>query len=233
METRILKIDPEEPEPERIEAAAKLIREGKIVVLPTDTVYGLGVDTFNGEAVERVFRVKGRSKDKPISILVSDFSEIESLVEEIPPQALALAGYFWPGALTLVFKASRKVPGLLTSGANKVGIRIPDNRIALALIKAAGTPLTGSSANLSGQPELLEAEEAVGELAERIDLIIDGGKVRRGRPSTVVDISACPPRVLRRGMISRARMEEVLGSEIMGPAARFQFYFKEGMNKAG
>lgn len=214
METKILKVDPENPQPERIKEAARLIREGRLVAFPTDTVYGLGADASNEEAVERVFEVKGRSKDKPLSILVSSFAEVESLVEEALPQALMLAGCFWPGALTLVFKASRRVPALLTSDSNKVGIRIPDNKIALALIEAAGTPLTGSSANLSGNPELVDAEEVGKELGERIELIIDGGKAKLGRPSTVIDISHDRPRVLRWGIISRTRIEEVLESKI-------------------
>jgi len=177
-------------------------------------VYGLGADVFNGEAVERVFAIKRRSKGKPLSVLISSFAEVESLVEETPPQALLLAGYFWPGALTLVFKAGRRVPGLLRSDAHKVGLRIPDNKIVLALIKAAGTPLTGSSANLSGKPETLGAEEVDGELREGVELIIDGGKAKLGRPSTVIDIGDDRPRVLRWGAVSRARVEEVLGSKV-------------------
>ena len=214
METKIIKVDPEEPEPERIEEAAGVIREGSLVAFPTDTVYGLGADAFNEEAVERIFKVKRRSKDKPLSILVSSFAEIETLVEEILPQALVLAGCFWPGALTLVFKAGLKVPALLTSGSNKVGIRIPDNKIALALIEAGGTPLIGSSANLSGHPEPLGAEEVGRDLAGEIELIIDGGKVKLGRPSTVIDISNSPPQILRRGIISRTGIEEILEEKV-------------------
>lgn len=213
MKTKTIKVDPESPQPERIEEAARVIREGGLVVFPTDTVYGLGADAFNEEAVGRVFEVKRRSRDKPLSILVADFSEIESLVEETPPQALALAGCFWPGALTLLFRAGCKVSSLLTSGSNKVGIRIPDDKIALALIKAVGSPIIGSSANLSGRPEPLGAEDAGLELEGSVELIIDGGKVRLGRPSTVIDISESPIRILRWGVISRARIES-LGIEM-------------------
>ncbi|NOX97970.1 MAG: threonylcarbamoyl-AMP synthase [Nitrospirae bacterium] len=214
MGTKILKIDPEEPEPEKIEEAARVVRSGGLLAFPTDTVYGLGADVFNEKAVERVFKAKERSKDKPLSILVADFAEMESLVEDITPQALMLASYFWPGALTLVFKAGRKVPSLLTSDAHKVGIRIPDNKVALALIRATGTSVTGSSANLSGDIEPLEAGEVRRELGEKIELIIDGGRAKLGRPSTVVDISNDQPRVLRRGIISWRRVKEVLESEI-------------------
>ncbi len=214
METRILKIDPVNPQPARIKEAAWLIREGRLVAFPTDTVYGLGADAFNEEAVERVFEVKRRSKDKPLSIFVCDFADVEPLAEDISSPALMLAGYFWPGALTLIFKAGREVPGFLTSGSNKVGIRIPNDKISLALVKAAGTPLTGSSANLSGKPELLTAAEVERELGGSIELIVDGGGTDRRECSTVIDVSNGQPRVLRWGVVSRAMVQEVLESEI-------------------
>jgi L-threonylcarbamoyladenylate synthase len=214
VKAKILKVNPECPEPASIEEAAGAIREKKLVAFPTDTVYGLGADAFSVEAIRRVFQAKERRPGKPFSLLVSGFTGLELLVEETPPQALLLASSFWPGPLTLVFKASRRVPDLLTSSSGKVGIRIPDNKIALALIKAAGTPLTGSSANRSGGAEPIGAEDVQQDLGERIDLILDGGKVKLGTPSTVLDISNGSPRVLRWGVISRVRIEEVLEERV-------------------
>ncbi len=212
METKVLRVNEDEPEPESIEEAARVIRDGGLVVFPTDTLYGLGASVFNQAAVERMFQVKRRAKEKAVSVLVASFAEAEPLTEEIPPPALNLMSHFWPGPLTLLFKANDKVPTMLTANSGKIGIRIPDNKVALALIKASGTPLTGSSANLSGNREPLEVEEVEKELAEQVDLIIDGGKPRLSKPSTVVDITSF--KVLRSGAIGRERIEEVLGGKI-------------------
>ncbi|MCK4437211.1 threonylcarbamoyl-AMP synthase [bacterium] len=212
METKVLRVNGEEPEPHRIEEAAQVIRDGGLVIFPTDTLYGLGVSAFNQPAVERMFQVKRRVKEKAVSVLVANFVEAEFLIEEVSPPALNLMSHFWPGPLTLLFKANDKVPAMLTANSGKIGIRIPDNKVALALIKASGTPLTGSSANLSGKPDPLGVEEVERELSGQVDLIIDGGRPKLGKPSTVVDITSS--KVLREGSIGMERIEEVLGCKI-------------------
>ncbi|MCK4325756.1 threonylcarbamoyl-AMP synthase [bacterium] len=212
METKVLRVNGEEPEPHRIEEAAQVIRDGGLVIFPTDTLYGLGVSAFNQPAVERMFQVKRRVKEKAVSVLVANFVEAEFLIEEVSPPALNLMSHFWPGPLTLLFKANDKVPAMLTANSGKIGIRIPDNKVALALIKASGTPLTGSSANLSGKPDPLGVEEVERELSGQVDLIIDGGRPKLGKPSTVFDITSL--KVLREGSIGMERIEEVLGCKI-------------------
>lgn len=212
METKVLKVNPEEPEPDKIEEAAGIIQAGGLVIFPTDTLYGLGASALSETAVERMFQVKKRAKDKAVSVLVANFHEVQSLVEEVPLPVLNLMSYFWPGPLTLIFKANDKVSAILTANSRKIGIRIPDNKVALALIKASGTPLTGSSANISGKEDPVQVEQVKRELSGQVDLIIDGGEPNLGRPSTVVDITSF--KVLREGSIGRERIEEVLGGRL-------------------
>ena len=207
-----MRVNGEDPEPDRIEEAARVIRDGGLVIFPTDTLYGLGANAFNQAAVERMFQVKRRGREKAVSVLVASFAEAESLTEEVPPPVLNLMSHFWPGPLTLLFKANDKVPAILTANSKKIGISIPDNKVALALIKASNTPLTGSSANLSGEPDPLRVEEVERELSGQVELIIDGGKLKSGKPSTVVDITSF--KVLREGSIGRERIEEILGGKI-------------------
>ncbi len=212
---KVLKIDPKEPEVNRIREAAKIIQKGGLVAFPTETVYGLGANAFNEKSIDRVFEAKGRSRSKPLAIQVASFEDVEPLVEEIPPWGMNLASEFWPGPLTMVFMASKKVSSLLTGDGKGIGIRIPDSRIALELIKEAKVPLTSPSANLSGKEEPLSAEDVSRDLSDKIDMIIDGGKVRLGRPSTVLDFTTSPPKILRHGAIERKRIEENLNTKLL------------------
>lgn len=196
-----LTVDLNHPDPSLVSRAAGVIRDGGIVAFPTDTFYGLAADPFNRAAVERLFKIKGRDPSKPILLLIARANSLIDLVEDIPPAAEILIGRFWPGPLTLVFKASSRFSDVLTGSAGKVGIRLPHSTLATRLIEAAGFPLTATSANLSGEPSPTSAQEVVRMLAGSVDLILDGG-VCAPIPSTVLDVTCHPPAILREGRIS-------------------------------
>jgi L-threonylcarbamoyladenylate synthase len=209
---RVVKIDPLNPDSgpsrEAVEEAVQRIRSGGIIAYPTETFYGLGVDPFNPAAVGRLFAVKGREPGKPIPIIIDELSRAEGIVGIISQESRTLIGKFWPGPLTLLFVASSRLSSELTGGTGKVGIRIPSHSIALRLLRAAGQPITATSANLSGEPGATSAARVHEMLGEHLDLIIDGGETPGGSGSTIVDTSFHPPRLIREGKIP---FQEVLG----------------------
>jgi len=193
MKTQVVKIDPENIDLEKVRQAAKIIKKGGIVGFPTETVYGLAADFANKQAVRRIFEVKKRPKDKPLTVQIRDIIYLEKLADEIPPFAYQLMGSFWPGPLTLVFRA--KAGGTL-------GVRIPANKVARALIEESNTALVAPSANLSGQPEAKTADQVLETFAGLIEMVIDAGAAELGMASTVVDLTVSPPKVLREGIIT-------------------------------
>lgn len=207
MKTSVITINPDAPEKEKVERAGYIIREGGIVAFPTDTVYGLGVDVFNEQAVRKLYRVKERSRQRPASILIKEGSELDDLVLEVPDAAKVLMEAFWPGALTIVFRASGKIGSALTAGSGTIGIRIPENRIAISLIEISNVPITGSSANISGNAAASCKEEVLEQLEGKIDMVIDGGASNSRVPSTVVDLSDGKLNILREGKIPKAVLE--------------------------
>ncbi len=182
-----------------IRAAAKIVRDGRLVVYPTDTVYGLGCDPFNMDAVKRVIQVKGRS-EKPLPILCSDQTSVER-VAELSERERSIGKRFWPGPLTLVLRKTAELPSAVTFSLPTVGVRIPDNDVALQLIRLCGGVLVGTSANRTGQPPPLTAKMSLDQLDGDVDLILDGGTVKLGLPSTILDLTGENPRVLRRGSL--------------------------------
>ena len=203
----------------KIRAAGEAISRGRIVVFPTETVYGIGGDALDGDAVRSIFRIKGRPPDNPVIVHVARISDVQPLVSELPETARILMEAFWPGPLTLVMKKSEAVPKAVTGGLGNVSVRMPANRVALSLIKAAGTPVAAPSANLSGRPSITTFSEAVAELDGRVDFIIDGGKCRIGVESTVVDMTRKIPLLLRPGGLPVEEIERVIGSIDIHPAA--------------
>jgi len=208
---RVLEIDSDHPKKELIEEAVKLIKEGKLIAFPTETVYGLGADALNEEAVKRIFEIKGRPLDKPLSIIIGRKEELRQCVQEIPKSAQALIERFWPGPLTLIFRASPLIPDIIKSENNTIGIRMPDCKIALEIIQASEVPLACPSANLSGSSPPTKAEEVAKDLGERIDLLLDGGETKIGVESTVLDLTTSSPTILREGAFKREEIEEVIG----------------------
>jgi len=197
-----------------LERIAEKVRAGRIVVYPTDTVYGVGSNPFLEEAVLRVYRVKKRPLDKPLPVLVSSVEAAEEVVY-MTREARLLAEAFWPGALTLVLRARENVPGVLHAGTGKVGVRMPDHSVALSLIDKCCGALVGTSANIHGRPAPRNALEALEQLGEGVDYVIDSGPSPGGVPSTVIDLAAWPPRLLREGPVSASEIERVLGARIV------------------
>lgn len=211
MSAEILKINSAAPEPALISYAADRIRSGQVVGMPTDTFYGLAVDPLNLRAVDRVYDIKSRSRHKPLSLLIESVDQAEDLVHELSDDFYALAQKFWPGPLTVIVKASSRLPLKVTANTGNVAIRVPDSAIALALVHAAGTPVTATSANLSGASECTTAESVRDQLGDRIPLIVDGGTTPRTVASTIVDLSdGVKWRVIREGAVSIDAITEIL-----------------------
>lgn len=199
--TRVLRVDARTPEAPVIAQAAGCVRRGGIVGFPTESFYGLGASALDETAVERVFRVKGRPETKPLLVLVDSVLMAEALCAEIPDGARRLMARYWPGPLTLVFRALPPVPVSITAGTGTVGVRMPSHAVALALVAAAAIPVTAPSANPSGQEPPTTAQQVVGYFQGRVDLVLDGGPTVGGPGSTVADCTVWPPRILRQGPV--------------------------------
>jgi L-threonylcarbamoyladenylate synthase len=200
------------PSTEEIQSAALLLRAGKLVAFPTETVYGLGANAFDGEAVGRVFEAKGRPCNSPIIVHVDSTEMVPTVVAEWPQTAEALVERFWPGPLTLVLKKQPAVPTIVTAGLETVGVRMPSHPVALALIEAAQLPIAAPSANRFTQLSPTTAEHVRHGLGDRVDYILDGGPCTVGIESTVLSLAGDVPVLLRPGGISREQIEEVIGS---------------------
>ena len=190
----------------QVEQAVSILKEGGIVAFPTDTVYGLGASITLPQAVARVYEVKKRPKNRPLPLLLADKSQLSEVAEAVPPIAWFLAEKFL-GGLTMVLFKSKVVPDIVSSGGKTVAVRVPTHPIPIALLKGVGTPITGTSVNLSGKPSALTAEEVYNQLKNKVDLVIDGGKCPGGKESTIVDLTGETPRILREGAISREELE--------------------------
>ena len=202
METKILKINPLNPEIDIIAEGAKYIRMGKLVAFPTETVYGLGANGLDEEAVKNIFTAKGRPQDNPLILHVSSIDEVKPLVKSIPKEAEILMKEFWPGPLTIIFERSSIVPDIITAGLDTVAIRMPNHPVALELIGASKVPIAAPSANTSGKPSPTLAEHVIEDLYGKIELVLDGGPTGVGLESTVLDLTGDIPTILRPGGIT-------------------------------
>ena len=206
----IVQVNPDVPQPHPIARAAELIRRGYVVAIPTDTFYGLAANPFDRAAVERVFAIKGRSQSAPLLLLIDSVEMARELAAELPPNFHRLAQRFWPGPLTMVVEASAKVPTIVTGETGRIGLRVPAAAIPRALVKQAGVPLTGTSANRTGEKGCSTAQEVERCLGNAVVLILDGGPSAATRPSTVVDLRAGSWELLREGAISAEAIASVL-----------------------
>jgi len=197
---------------EQIKRGVSILKQGGLVAFPTDTVYGLGAGANLDRAVERVYQIKGRPQNMALPLLLADSSQISEVAQPVPPVAWLLVRSFLPGALTLVLPKSESVSDIITAGSKTVAVRIPAHPVPVALAKGLGTPIVGTSANLSGKPSALTAEEVYAQFGDEIDLVIDGGRCPGGIESTVVDVTGETPVVLREGAISREELEKVCGN---------------------
>ena len=214
----ILEVDIERPEIDKIRIAADVIRNGGLVAFPTETVYGLGADALNPEAVANIFRVKNRPADNPMIVHVADKMEVYKLTEDVPVSAEELMDLFWPGPLTLVLKKSVIVPHVTTGGLETVAIRMPGHRVPLALIAESGVPIAAPSANPAGKPSPTTARHVMEDLGDKVNIILDGGQTRIGVESTVLDMTACRPTILRPGGITSEELMSILGTIEIHPA---------------
>ena len=197
---------------QQITRGISILKQGGLVAFPTDTVYGLGACVSIHQAVERVYGLKERPRNMPLPLLLADTPQITEIAETVPPIAWLLIHNFLPGALTIVLHKSSSVPDIITGGGTTVAIRIPAHPVPVALIKGLGTPIVGTSANLSGRPSPLTADEVHSQFGNRLDLIIDGGRCPVGKESTIVDATGEIPLVLREGTLSREELKKVCGN---------------------
>ena len=202
--------------------AAAIIRRGGLVAIPTETVYGLGADGLNEEAVASIFAAKGRPQDNPLILHVAEPQEIEKFCHSIPKAAYTLAEKFWPGPLTMVLPARDIVPKRTTGGLSTVAVRCPDNDVTRAIIRLSGVPIAAPSANLSGKPSTTTAAHVLHDHNGKIDAIVDGGPCRVGVESTIVDLTDAHPRLLRPGGITPEQLKEVLGELVIDKAVTAQ-----------
>jgi tRNA threonylcarbamoyl adenosine modification protein (Sua5/YciO/YrdC/YwlC family) len=209
----IVKVSSTEPEARLVTYVAEQIRKGKVLGMPTDTFYGLAADPFNLRAVDRVYEIKTRGRHKPLSLLIEDVDQAEELTKPLPDVFFLLARRFWPGPLTIIVKAAPRLPLKVTANTGNVALRVPASEIPLAVIRAAGVPITATSANLAGAAECTTAQAVKEQLKDRIPIIVDGGASPRSTPSTIVDLSGDgePMRIIREGAIPVQEINELIG----------------------
>lgn len=212
METIIKKITDNEIENDKIiKTAAEIISRGGLVAFPTETVYGLGGDSFDPAAAEKIYAAKGRPSDNPLIVHISEFDDIYKLSDEVPEIAKVLADKFWPGPLTMIVKKNKSVPVTVTGGLDTVAVRLPSHKVARKLIKESGTFIAAPSANISGRPSPTTAKHVIDDLNGRIDMIIDDGSIEIGLESTIVDLTEDVPVILRPGYVTFEMLEETVG----------------------
>ena len=198
--------------------AAKIIQDGGLVALPTETVYGLGANGLNPMAVDKIYEAKGRPKDNPMILHVTGMEQVETLCHNIPDNAYALAKKFWPGPLTMILPAKDHIPKRTTGGLSTVAVRCPDNEITRQVIALSGVPIAAPSANLSGKPSTTTAQHVLHDHDGHIDAVIDGGACRVGVESTIIDLTEVPARLLRPGGVTPAQLRSVLGTIVVDKA---------------
>ncbi len=209
--TQLFHLDPLHIDPHAIQTAAVALREGQTVAFPTETVYGLGGNALDPQAVKRIFAAKGRPSDNPLIVHIAALDKLDSIVSSVPPIAEQLMRQFWPGPLTMVLPRAASIPDVVTAGLDTVAVRMPDHPVALALIAASGVPVAAPSANRSGRPSPTRAEHVVEDLWGKVDVILDAGPCAVGVESTVLDVTCDPPMILRPGGVTREMIEDALG----------------------
>ena len=213
-------VDPESPQRDAIQEAARWILNGGVVALPTDTLYGLAADPFSLAGVARVFAVKGRGADRALPLIAADAEQVAEHLGQLPPAGQRLAERFWPGPLTLLVTAPRGLARDVTGGTGTVGVRVPADAVARAICAEAGRPITATSANASGEPPTPDPDQVERTLGDRIDLLIDTGTTRGGAASTIVDVTGADPVLVRAGAISWDDIQAWLHTAQAHPPAR-------------
>lgn len=219
MKTLLMKVNPNRPSQKKIEAAAEIIMRGGLVAFPTETVYGLGANALDGNAVKKIYEAKGRPLDNPVIVHIADIEELGKVAVETR-RARDLMEKFWPGPLTLVLRKSKSLPRATTAGLDTVAVRMPRNKVALDLIASSSVPIAAPSANISGGPSPTSAEHVLQDLAGRIDAVLDGGETKIGVESTVLDLTSPIPIILRPGGVTAEELEEVIGRIRFAPPTK-------------
>jgi L-threonylcarbamoyladenylate synthase len=199
---KIIKIDHANPQPDLISEAALIIKSGGVISFPTRYLYGLGADAFNADAVDRIFKIKQRPYNKPLLVLVDKQKDLPRLVRNVPSVATHIMERFWPGEVTIVFEAKDSLPENLTGGTDRIGVRMPEHPVALALTNSVKGPITATSANITGQDGCSRVQDLDPLIADKLDLILDAGPLKGGIGSTVIDVTVYPPKILREGAVS-------------------------------
>lgn len=202
MNGKIIQTDHKEPDQKEINQAATIIKQGGVVVFPTWCLYGLAADAFNPDAIKRVFHIKKRPADNPVLILIKNRDELKKLVTDIPSSAQKIMDRFWPGRVTLIFNALSALPETLTAGTGKIGIRLPEHPTAMALVNELTNPITGTSANISGEKGCNNIKQMHQEVIQNTDMVLDSGSLKGGTGSTIIDVTCDPVHVIREGEVS-------------------------------
>lgn len=195
-------VDREAPQRDAIEEATTWIRRGGVIAIPTDTFYGLAADPFNVSAVDRVFRVKGRTQERALPLIAADIAQIHAHIGPLSELGARLADRFWPGPLTLLIPAPASLADAVTGGTGRVGVRVPDDAIVRAVCAGVGRPITATSANISGEPATIDPEVVEQTLGDAVDYLLDTGMTPGGAPSTIVDVTGAEPLLVRAGAVS-------------------------------
>ncbi len=199
---KVIKIDHANPRPDLISEAALVIKNGGVISFPTRYLYGLGADAFNADAVDRIFKIKQRPYNKPLLVLVDKQKDLTRLVRNVPSLAIHIMERFWPGEVTIVFEAKDSLPENLTGGTGRIGVRMPEHPVALALTNSVKGPITATSANITGQGGCSRVQDLDPLIADKLDLILDAGPLKGGIGSTVIDVTVDPLKFLREGAVS-------------------------------
>ncbi|WP_243007334.1 L-threonylcarbamoyladenylate synthase [Anaerotruncus sp. AF02-27] len=215
--TKVLKVTDIEKDRAALDQAAALLREGKLVAIPTETVYGLAANALDPQAAHAIYTAKGRPGDNPLIVHVSDLSQIPPLVKTVPDALRRLAEAFWPGPMTVIMEKSDKIPPATSGGLETVAIRMPSHPVARELIRRSGVPLAAPSANLSGSPSPTTAQHCIDDLTGRVDAIVDGGECEVGVESTVLTLCTDPPSVLRPGAVTLEMLRQVIPEMTLDP----------------
>ncbi len=220
-------------QPDAVARAAELLRAGEVVGIPTETVYGLGANALDANAVRKIFAAKGRPSDNPLIVHIADFEQIYGLVTQVPDAARALADAYWPGPMTIILPKADCIPDAVSCGLDTVGIRLPSHPLAREIIRAAGRPIAAPSANTSGRPSTTTAAHVLEDMSGKIAAVVEGGECAVGVESTVISLAGEQPRLLRPGGISLEQLEAVLGPVIVDRALREKIDDSEKVSAPG
>ena len=209
---KVIKINPQYPNQAVISKIANLLKKGKLVIFPTETVYGLGADALNPAAVKKIFRVKRRPKNKPLLILIAKNSDLRKVAKNIPKSAFRLMKEFWPGPLTLILEKRKRISKALTGGKENIAVRISSHPVARAIARALNRPITAPSANISGKKPHRRASKLISEFRniQEIEALVDAGATPIGKPSTILDLTKKPPTILRAGSITKKQIAKLM-----------------------